>query len=77
VISLPKPTDLAGDPWINYVHADHESLGYDSDEFGVMISGSRWKCCIRLFQEDFLIRLQDTEVPYLYSERHPPAEGKP
>lgn len=58
--------------WIEYLYFDEHFRSHHKDRFGFVVSGYMWQLRFTLAQTDYAVRLQDTEVPYLYSEKQRP-----
>jgi len=56
--------------WIEYLYIDEDFRSDESDYFTFTIAGDDWKLIFSLKQYDFTAKLQDSEIPYLYSEKH-------
>lgn len=56
--------------WIEYLHIDEDFRSDESDYFTFTIAGHDWKLILSLKQYAFTAKLQDTEMPYLYSQKH-------
>ncbi len=55
--------------WIDYIHIDEDYYIDDMDTFHVIIAGYDWRCVIELSKYDSTIKLRDSKVPALHSEK--------
>ncbi len=62
--------NLEEEYWIDYLWISEDYRIYEAEIFNVTLAGHDWKLIISVDKEEFLIELQDQEVPYLYSEKH-------
>lgn len=55
--------------WIDFLYFDKDYRSLSKDRFTCFLSGHDWLLQFTMKQIDFKIKLQDLEMPYLYSER--------
>ena len=55
--------------WIDYLWISEDYRKHDSDFFDVILGGDDWRISITVIEYESDVVLQDTETPYLYSEK--------
>ena len=68
-IKFSEKTEL----WLQEIWLDRQ----DNDEIRALtLCGFDWQCVLNLRTEKILIKLQDLEVPFLYTQKHKNKKGK-
>jgi hypothetical protein len=64
--------------WLNNIRCDFHRTYTDSNDknISMCIDGIDWKCCLRVNEDKFKIKLQDIEIPFLYSKKHSVKAGQ-